>query len=166
MPDERKPKKSPYTADRNMPGAFEGETVTRRRFMTGTVHGAGAVAAAAFSLPALAFALGPVFTRQKFNWQLVGNMADFPNDTYIPRVITIVMGIGDAGRSTVYMRRRNPAFDKDKPDQYNRMIAISSRCVHVGCPVRYVEAAERFVCPCHGGVYDFTGQRTSGPPVR
>jgi menaquinol-cytochrome c reductase iron-sulfur subunit len=166
MPDERKPKKSPYTADRSIPGAFEGETVTRRRFMTGTVHGAGAVAAAAFSLPALAFALGPVFTRQKFNWQLVGNMADFPNDTYIPRVITIVMGIGDAGRSTVYMRRRNPAFDKDKLDQYNRMIAISSRCVHVGCPVRYSEAAERFICPCHGGVYDFTGQRTSGPPVR
>jgi menaquinol-cytochrome c reductase iron-sulfur subunit len=166
MPDERKPRKSPYTADRNMPGAFEGETVTRRRFMTGVTHGAGAAAAAAFSLPALAFAFGPVFTRQKFNWQLVGNVNDFPNDTYLPRVITIVAGIGEAGRSTVYMRRRNPAFDKDKPDRYNRIVALSSRCVHVGCPVRYVDAAERFVCPCHGGVYDFTGQRTSGPPVR
>jgi len=27
-----------------MPGAFEGETITRRRFMTGTVHAAGGVA--------------------------------------------------------------------------------------------------------------------------
>ena len=39
-------------------GAFEGETVTRRRFMTLTAHGAGAVAAAAFLLPALGFAAG------------------------------------------------------------------------------------------------------------
>jgi Rieske Fe-S protein len=166
MPDERKPKKSPYTVDRNMPGAFEGETVTRRRFMTGTVHGAGAVAASAFALPALAFALGPVFTRQKFSWQMVGRLADFPNDTYIPRTITIVAGIGEAGKSTVYMRKRNPSFDRDKPDQYNKVIALSTRCMHLGCPVRYVEAAERFICPCHGGVYDFTGQRTGGPPVR
>ena len=30
--------KSKYTADRQIPGAFEGETVTRRRFMTGSVH--------------------------------------------------------------------------------------------------------------------------------
>jgi Rieske Fe-S protein len=166
MPDERKPKKSPYTLDRNMPGAFEGETVTRRRFMTGTVHGAGALAAGAFALPALAFSLGPVFTREKFNWQKVGNVADFPNDTYIPRVISIVAGIGEAGKSTVYMRRRNPTFDHDKPDQYNKVVALSTRCMHLGCPVRYVEAAERFICPCHGGVYDFTGTPSGGPPVR
>ena len=46
------------------------------------------------------------------------------------------------------------------------MIAISSRCVHVGCPVRYVAAARSFVCPCHGGVYNFRGIRTGGPPPR
>ena len=38
--------------------------------------------------------------------------------------------------------------------------------MHLGCPVRYIEAAERFVCPCHGGVYDFRGKSTGGPPVR
>ena len=41
----KKQAKSKYTADRGIPGAFEGETVTRRRFMTGTAHAAGAVAA-------------------------------------------------------------------------------------------------------------------------
>jgi Rieske Fe-S protein len=163
MPDERKPKKSPYTIDRNMPGAYEGETITRRRFMTGVTHGAGALAV---TVPALGFALGPVFTRQKFSWQRIGSLADFPNDTYITRTITIVAGIGEAGKSTAYVRKRNPAFDKDKADQYNKVIAISSRCMHLGCPVRYVDAAQRFICPCHGGVYDFSGQRTGGPPVR
>ncbi len=38
--------------------------------------------------------------------------------------------------------------------------------MHLGCPVRYVEAAERFICPCHGGVYNFRGEVAGGPPVR
>ena len=61
MADDRRQTKSKYTADRMIPGAFEGETVTRRRFMTGTANVAGVVAASAFLLPALGFALGPVF---------------------------------------------------------------------------------------------------------
>ena len=46
------------------------------------------------------------------------------------------------------------------------MIAITSRCAHVGCPVSYKDAAHSFVCPCHGGVYDFRGRRVGGPPPR
>jgi hypothetical protein len=46
------------------------------------------------------------------------------------------------------------------------VVAISSRCAHVGCPVRFVAAAGSFVCPCHGGVYDFRGIRVGGPPPR
>ena len=30
--------------------------------------------------------------------------------------------------------------------------------MHVGCPVRYVQASQRFICPCHGGIYNFQGQ--------
>ena len=58
MASARKEPKSKYTVDREIPGAFEGETVTRRRFMTLTANGAGAVAAMSFTLPALAFAVG------------------------------------------------------------------------------------------------------------
>jgi menaquinol-cytochrome c reductase iron-sulfur subunit len=32
--------------------------------------------------------------------------------------------------------------------------------------VRWVESASRFLCPCHGGIYDFRGIRVAGPPVR
>jgi menaquinol-cytochrome c reductase iron-sulfur subunit len=166
MADDRRQTKSKYTSDRLIPGAFEGETVTRRRFMTGTVHVAGAVAASAFLLPALGFALGPVFEKHDEPWQAVGNLDEFPEDTYVPKVITIVAGIGQAGKSTAYIRKRNPKIDSDKPDKYNQFIAISTRCMHLGCPVRFVEAAERFICPCHGGVYNFEGKVDGGPPVR
>jgi quinol---cytochrome c reductase iron-sulfur subunit, bacillus type len=162
----RRPSKSKYTADRGIPGAFEGETVTRRRFMTGTAHGAGALMAAGFTLPALAFAIGPIFSNQTLGWQPVGYPDEYPDSNYIPAVITISPGIGEAGKSTVYIRKRNPKVDKTPANQFNRWIAITSRCAHLGCPVRWVPAAERFICPCHGGVYDLQGVRVGGPPPR
>ncbi len=170
MPDPRKTPKSKYTADRQMPGAFEGETVTRRRFMTLTAHGAGAVAASAFLLPALGFAAGSaIFERPEVQWETVGRPEDFPTDTYIPKVITEVSGVGEIGKTTVYMRARNeeidPPRDPDIPGT-DDFVAISTRCMHLGCPVRYVEASARFICPCHGGVYDFVGAVSGGPPVR
>jgi Rieske Fe-S protein len=149
-----------------MPGAFEGETVTRRRFMGATVHGAGAITAAAFTLPALGFALGPLFSREPFSWQPIGTPEDFTANSYVTKVITIVQGIGEAGKSIAYVRTRNPKIDTEPEDQYNHWIALSSRCMHLGCPVRYVAAAQRFICPCHGGVYDFRGMVSGGPPVR
>lgn len=158
--------KSKYTADRQMPGAFEGETITRRRLMTAVVHGSGGIAAAAFTLPALGFALGPIFSRLPVDWQPVGTPADFSELTYSTKVITLVQGIGEAGDSIAYVRTRDPAIDTEPEDQYNHWIALTSRCAHLGCPVRYVAAAERFVCPCHGGVYDFRGLVAAGPPVR
>jgi Rieske Fe-S protein len=166
VPERRKEVKSKYTLDRNVPGAFEGETITRRRFMGATVQAAGGIAAAAFTLPALGFALGPISSRVPFEWQPVGPPSDFSEDTYVTRTITIVPGIGEAGKSLAYVRNRNPVFDKEHEDQYNHFIALSSRCAHLGCPVRFTPAAGRFICPCHGGVYDFRGMVTGGPPVR
>jgi Rieske Fe-S protein len=165
----RKEPRSKYTVDRGVPGAYEGETLTRRRFMTLTANGAGGLAAAAFSLPALGFAVGnALFERPPVRWQAVGKPGDFTNDTYVPKVITLVTGIGDVGKTTVYMRARNEAIDpKPNPPGYNeQFVAISTRCMHLGCPVRFTQAAARFICPCHGGVYDFQGIRTGGPPVR
>ena len=106
MADGRKEPKSKYTLDRGMPGAFEGETVTRRRFMTLGAHGAGAVAVMAFTLPALGFAAGSaLFDRPPVEWKPVGATGDFPDDTYVPRVITEVAGIGQVGTTTVYVRQ-------------------------------------------------------------
>ena len=166
MPDRHRETKSKYTLDRGMPGAFEGETVTRRRFMDLAANGAGAVAALAFTLPALGFAIAPIFKRQQWTWQAIGRPADFTDTDYVTKVITITPGIGEAGNSIAYVSARNPQIDTEPEDQYNHFVALSDRCMHLGCPVRYVEAAQRFICPCHGGVYDFRGMVAGGPPVR
>jgi nitrite reductase/ring-hydroxylating ferredoxin subunit len=127
---------------------------------------AGAVAVSAIALPALGFAIGPIFDRAQISWQDIGPLSRYTDSTYVQATITISPGVGEAGKSTVYVRKHNLKVDGPVKDQYDHVVAISTRCAHVGCPVQYVDASERFVCPCHGGVYDFRGVRVSGPPPR
>ena len=136
--------------------------VTRRRLLGASAQVTGAVAAAAFTLPALAFVIGPALESEPEHWEAVGAPGDFTGDLFRPRVITLQSGAGEAGKGLVYVRRRTAA-DRDTTDDF---LALTSRCSHVGCPVSYVPAAQSFVCPCHGGVYGFRGQRTGGPPPR
>jgi menaquinol-cytochrome c reductase iron-sulfur subunit len=161
-------RKSRYTSGRGIAGAFEGETVTRRRFMEGTALAVGGIATAAFGLPALGFALGPIFEdTSPTRWQPVGPQGDFTENDYVPRVINIAPEIGDSGKTTIYVRRFNKKKDKvikgQEPQPY---VAISTRCAHLGCPVGYKSAAQKFICPCHGGIYGFQGEVLGGPPVR
>lgn len=162
---------SKYTADRGMPGAFEGETVSRRRFMGVTVQTAGIIATSAILLPAVGFAVGPMFEETEVTWEPVGPVNDFTIGTYTPKVITIAKDVGQTGKTTVYVRKRDPKVDIEKLDEDDeipdeKFVAISTRCMHLGCPVRFVDAARKFICPCHGGVYDFDGGVSGGPPVR
>ena len=145
------------------PGYFEGETMTRRALFSGGVVAAGGIATAAILLPAIGFAVGPVFEEEDFPWQSVGPPSKFGEDDYTPVTFSMVTDVGEAGKTLAYVRRRNPAIDTKLTDEY---VAISTRCAHLGCPVRWVSPAQRFVCPCHGGVYDAQGQVEGGPPVR
>ena len=151
-------------------GYFKGESMTRRNVFSIGVQAVGGVAVAAVALPAVGFAVAPLFEEESEPWQAVGATTDFSPDTYRPVTITIVQGIGETGKSTAYIRQGNPEitanqtkYPPESPDEY---IAISTRCAHVGCPVRFVGASGNFICPCHGGVYGVLGERIGGPPVR
>ena len=164
LKDTDKETRSPYTVERGIPGGFEGETVTRRRLFEGGALAVGGLATAAFGLPALGFALGPILSDQSpRRLRDVGAVGEFNDQTYVPRVITIAPDAGEAGKTTVYVRKRSQQ-DTDRLEQ--PFIVISTRCAHLGCPVRYVQASERFICPCHGGIYDRDGKVAGGPPVR
>ncbi len=53
-------------------------------------------------------------------------------------------------------------FIKRSPD--GRLTALSAVCSHLGCIVNYDRLKNRFVCPCHGGIYDGNGKNIAGPP--
>jgi menaquinol-cytochrome c reductase iron-sulfur subunit len=144
------------------PGYFAGESMTRRRAFSVGVQALGGVAGAIVVLPVVGFSLAPLFEKGEETWEAVGPAEDFVAETYKPVVFTIVPGIGEAGKTTAYVRRGSSDLGED-PDSF---VAMSTRCAHAGCPVRFVAAAGNFICPCHGGVYDFEGKVIGGPPVR
>ena len=114
---QRRHGRSSLTQDRKLPGAFEGETVSRRRFMTGTAHIAGAIAAAAVALPALGFAIGPVFDRASDSWQRIGPLSRFTAVDYTPTLITIEPGIGEpVCRSRTSAGTTRGSMDRSKTD--------------------------------------------------
>jgi Rieske Fe-S protein len=50
-------------------------------------------------------------------------------------------------------------------------VAMSDKCTHLACRVRYVEeideaAGPGFFCPCHNGVFDASGGIVAGPIPR
>ncbi|MGI8425143.1 MAG: ubiquinol-cytochrome c reductase iron-sulfur subunit [Actinomycetota bacterium] len=47
------------------------------------------------------------------------------------------------------------------------MVAFSSACTHLSCPVLWRKDEGTLICPCHNGVFDQrTGEVVAGPPPR
>lgn len=44
------------------------------------------------------------------------------------------------------------------------VIAFNAACTHLGCLVKWIPEKQKFLCPCHAGVFDATGKVLSGPP--
>lgn len=136
--------------------------MTRRNVFIVAGQALGGLAGAAVLLPVVGFAVAPILDTPEEDWVGVGSPEDFSSDTYKSVIKTERSGIGESGRTTVYVRRGSTDLGED-PGIY---IAMSTRCAHLGCPVRFIKAAGIFSCPCHGGAYDFEGKVIGGPPVR
>lgn len=52
------------------------------------------------------------------------------------------------------------------PQSGNTFVAFSNSCPHLGCKVHWEARQERFLCPCHQGVFDANGTAISGPPAQ
>ena len=137
---ERKPAKPKTTVDRQIPGAFRGrdrhaaalhdrQRPTRRRRSRRRRS----------CCPALGFALGPVFEEKDQPWQSVGKHRRLQRATPTSRARSpSSRRSATSARSTVFVRKYNPAVDTEKRDEYNAYIAISTACMHLGCPVNFV----------------------------
>ncbi len=45
-------------------------------------------------------------------------------------------------------------------------VALSRVCTHLGCLVEFQKEQKRLLCPCHAGIYDFSGSVIAGPPPK
>jgi len=67
------------------------------------------------------------------------------------------------GRSLVQGLKGDAHYLIVKQDNTLENYAINAVCTHLGCVVPWNRAANKYMCPCHGSQYDFTGKVIRGP---
>lgn len=131
----------------------------RRRFLTGATAALGAGIGAIIGAPAVAFILSPLFREEPDVWRDVGAISDFEIGSTTKVTFADPSPLpwaGVTGQSAVWLRR----------DGETRFTAFAINCTHLGCPIRWLEDAGLFMCPCHGGVFHRDGSVAAGPPRR
>jgi menaquinol-cytochrome c reductase iron-sulfur subunit len=129
----------------------------RRALFVRVIVAAAAGVAAVVALPPVAFLLAPVFRKAPRRWRRVGQAADFAAGTTTQVEYEDPSPLPWAGvtaRTAAWLRCTAPG----------EFVAFSVNCRHLGCPVRWIDSAELFLCPCHGGVYAADGSVAAGPP--
>jgi menaquinol-cytochrome c reductase iron-sulfur subunit len=68
------------------------------------------------------------------------------------------------------MRQERPElFTTEKPTYpvvNMGFVIFSPICPHLGCRYAWNQAQDKFLCPCHGSVYDIFGKHEAGPALR
>lgn len=146
----------------------------RRAFLVRVVAGITGFIAAILAIPLGGFAAAPGWqasspvrllgraippTLRGKDWASVGALEDFvvgvPTRVVTVRQTADAWVSGDAPVAAFVYRRSE-----------SEVTAFDIHCTHLGCPLDYIGGARRFLCPCHGGVFDREGEVMAGPPPR
>jgi menaquinol-cytochrome c reductase iron-sulfur subunit len=131
--------------------------IARRQLLGKMSIGVGVACGAAISVPGIGFVVAPLFRQEPREWRPVGKVEKFKVGQTVNVVFEDASPLPWAGvtsRTAAWLRRVSET----------EFVAFSVNCAHLGCPVRWMEDARLFMCPCHGGVYYEDGRVAAGPP--
>jgi menaquinol-cytochrome c reductase iron-sulfur subunit len=129
----------------------------RRAFLAKISIALSAVAAAAVGIPVVGFLLAPLLQTTPETWRSVGKADSFQVGATVRVTFLDPSPLKWAG-----VTAKTAAWLRKLDDQ--KFVAFAMNCSHLGCPVRWLEGASLFMCPCHGGVYYADGEVAAGPP--
>lgn len=139
---------------------MEKPVLARRGFLSTITWAIGALIAAGFGAPAVAYVVGPALKpAQEGEWVPIGSAGKVEIGT--PTLFNVTVE-----RKTGWIvNQEKVAIYVLTPDGRD-FIAMSNICTHLGCRVRWLADQGSFFCPCHNGVFDAQGAVVSGPPPR
>lgn len=135
------------------------DVLARRRFLSRISLGLSAAAGAIVGIPVVGFLVAPLLRRAPRVWRDVGRVDQFAVGETVAVTFEDASPLpwsGVTARTAAWLRRDDAAT----------FTAFAVNCTHLGCPVRWVQSAELFLCPCHGGVFNRDGTVAAGPPPR
>ncbi len=135
------------------------KTVSRKKFLVNLSLGLAGLSAAVAAIPVVSALVAPLLKPEKVTWRNVGMLDEFPIGS------TKLVKFENADPESYAGVTTKTASWLRRTDKGN-FIAFAANCSHLGCPVRWEENAELFMCPCHGGVYYKDGTVAAGPPPK
>ncbi len=111
----------------------------------------GGAFAALLGVPGVATVLDPARRTAGSRWTDAGAAADVTAEGVKTFSYEVEAG-WETRKETGYLVRDGEAI-----------IALSAKCTHLGCKVRFKD--DKFVCPCHGGMFSRTGAPEKEPVI-
>lgn len=139
----------------------ETQSTDRRSFLRMLTGIGVATVGALLSVPLFRFALYPMFVKTSgTGWSDLGSVQEIERLTFpVQRTITVEQL--DGWRKVV---SEKTVFIVKTPE--GRLRILSPVCPHLGCMIGWDSSKQRFISPCHGGIFSPDGSLIAGPPRR
>jgi Rieske Fe-S protein len=165
------------------------DEVSRRTFMANATLTIGGIVGVVLAIPIVGSLLPPK-NSSAGSWAPLSpeELAALQKATDKPVKMTFTLKFTDAYLPEqsvpeyVWGIKVDPAkFQAARPDIYDQpgnkpnvpydvvnmgFVVFSPICPHLGCYYNWSDAANRFMCPCHGSQYTFDGTHVAGPAPR
>jgi menaquinol-cytochrome c reductase iron-sulfur subunit len=143
-----------------LPAPAHEQGVSRRTFLTVGIGLIGAFITAALGVPIVAYVASPSLRRAKATeWTAVGLVGEFEPKTPSRVDFTITKHDGWVERTE---KKAVWVIAHDSGE----ITVFGPRCTHLGCAYDWKPDRQKFVCPCHDGVFNIDGRVEGGPPPR
>ena len=111
------------------------------------------------AVPLVGYVISPALKRRTQSWDEVGRADTLA--TSESKQLDYVMMIRDAWWETTSYKA---VWGVKQADE--QVTVFSPMCTHLGCGYHWDDSDRKFKCPCHGSVFDVTGQVLAGPAPR
>lgn len=132
---------------------------SRRTFFHWMTVAAAAMVGMGLAVPLLGSLVSPAFTRRKREWVDVGSVDSLLAGR--PTQLDHVTTVRDGWMET---KSQKAVWAVKQPEGGVRV--FSPICTHLGCGYRWDDTEQRFLCPCHGSMFDMNGKVLGGPAPR
>lgn len=135
------------------------EIVARRKIFAWVTAAAAGLIGLGLGIPLVGYLLGPAFKRREQTWVDVGDAHGLKAED--PTQLNYVSTAKD-GWMESKVEKAVWAVKQSGGD----VTVFSPMCTHLGCGYRWDAGEKKFLCPCHGSVYNVKGEVLAGPAPR
>ena len=132
---------------------------SRRTFFRWVTRAAAGLIGLGLAIPLAGYVISPALRRRAQSWVEVGRLDTLSVGE--PAQLEYVTIVRDG-----YMEAKSQkaVWAVKQPD--GAVTVFAPLCTHLGCGYHWDTTDRRFKCPCHGSVYDVTGEVLAGPAPR